>query len=45
MSPLAGTGFEGIRMRHRLTVIRDTIVVLGLQVVFRATLILRSWNY
>jgi hypothetical protein len=32
-------------MRTRLTAIRDTIIVLALQVVFRTTQALRSWNY
>jgi hypothetical protein len=45
MSALAGAGIEGIPMRHRFAAVRDTIIVLGLQVVFRATMILRSWNY
>ncbi|MGD1211029.1 MAG: hypothetical protein ABR973_06695 [Candidatus Acidiferrales bacterium] len=45
MSALISTGFEGISMRHRLVAVRDTIIVIGLQVVFRATMILRSWNY
>jgi hypothetical protein len=29
----------------RISVVRDTLLVLGLQLVFRATLILRRWNY
>jgi hypothetical protein len=45
MGVLADTEFGGISMRHRLAAVRDTIIVLGLQVVFRATMILRSWNY
>jgi len=37
--------FEGFSMRERLAVVRDTLIVLGLQVVFRATMILRRLNY
>ena len=37
--------FEEISMRERLVVVRDTLIVLGLQVVFRATMILRRLNY
>ncbi len=29
----------------RISAVRDTLLVLGLQLVFRATLILRRWNY
>ncbi len=29
----------------RMSAVRDTLIVLGLQLVFRATLILRRWNY
>jgi len=29
----------------RISAIRDTLLVLGLQLVFRATLIMRRWNY
>jgi len=32
-------------MRARLEAVRDIIVVLGLQLVFRLTLFLRHWNY
>jgi hypothetical protein len=32
-------------IRNRLSNLRDTLLVLGLQIVFRATLILRRWNY
>ncbi|HXQ25848.1 MAG TPA: hypothetical protein VN822_05520 [Candidatus Acidoferrales bacterium] len=37
--------FEEFAMRERLAVVRDTLIVLGLQVVFRATMILRRLNY
>ena len=32
-------------MRNRMRVVRDTILVLGIQIVFRFTLFLRRWNY
>jgi hypothetical protein len=32
-------------IRNRISNLRDTLLVLGLQLVFRATLILRRWNY
>jgi len=32
-------------MRERLVAVRDTLIVLGLQIVFRATMILRRLNY
>jgi hypothetical protein len=37
--------FEGICMRDRLAALRDTLVVFGLQVVFRVTMLLRHLNY
>ena len=37
--------FEEFAMRERLVAVRDTLIVLGLQVVFRATMILRRLNY
>ena len=33
-------GFGG-----RMEVVRDTLIVLGLQIVFRTMMILRRWNY
>jgi hypothetical protein len=36
---------EDIRMRERVEVVRDVMVVLVLQVVFRTVMVLRSWNY
>jgi hypothetical protein len=45
MSVLVGTNPVGVPIRHRLAAVRDTILVLGLQVVFRATMLLRCWNY
>jgi hypothetical protein len=35
---------EGV-MRDKLVAARDTLIVLGLQVVFRVALVLRRWNY
>jgi hypothetical protein len=32
-------------MNEKMSALRDTLLVLGLQLVFRATLILRRWNY
>jgi hypothetical protein len=31
-------------MRERVEALRDVLIALGLQLVFRATLLLRSWN-
>ena len=36
---------EEISMRRKLLIVRDTLVVLALQAVFRATQSLRSLNY
>jgi hypothetical protein len=36
---------EGMHMLARLAALRDTILVVGVQMVFRATLFLRRWNY
>jgi hypothetical protein len=38
-------GFEESLMRDKLVAARDTLIVLGLQVVFRVALVLRRWNY
>jgi hypothetical protein len=32
-------------LQNRMNAVRDTLLVLGLQLVFRVTLILRRWNY
>jgi hypothetical protein len=32
-------------LSKRIRIIRDTILVLGIQIVFRATMVLRRWNY
>jgi hypothetical protein len=42
--PFAGYS-EAMRMSTRLAALRDTILVVGVQIVFRATLFLRRWNY
>ena len=31
--------------RMRIDAVRDTLIVLGIQIVFRAMLALRRWNY
>jgi hypothetical protein len=36
---------EVVAMRARLEALRDTLIVLGLQIVFRAAMLLRRWNY
>ena len=36
---------EDTAMRDRISALRDTLLVLGLQLVFRATLMMRRWNY
>ena len=42
--PFTGSS-EDVHMSARLAALRDTILVVGLQMVFRATLFLRRWNY
>jgi len=42
--PLAAMS-EDMDMSARLATLRDTVLVLALQLVFRATLALRRWNY
>jgi hypothetical protein len=37
--------YEDTSMRRKLIVVRDTLVVMALQAVFRATQALRSLNY
>jgi hypothetical protein len=36
---------EETNMRARLETLRDTVLVVALQMIFRATLVLRRWNY
>jgi len=38
-------GSKEMALRERMRIFRDTIFVLALQLVFRATLALRRWNY
>ncbi len=42
--PFSGSS-EDMRMSARLAALRDAILVVGVQMVFRATLFLRRWNY
>ena len=42
--PLA-VSFEERPMRERIKTLRDTAIVLGMQIVFRATMLLRHLNY
>jgi len=37
--------FEDVVMREKMALVRDTLIVLGLQLVFRAVMLLRRWNY
>jgi hypothetical protein len=41
--PLSAAAGEN-EMRERLLVIRDTLIVLGIQLSFRAGILLRRWN-
>jgi hypothetical protein len=36
---------EDNSMREKWAAIRDTLIVLGLQIVFRIMMALRTWNY
>jgi len=38
-------GSKEMALRERMLILRDTILVLALQLVFRATMVLRRWNY
>jgi hypothetical protein len=42
--PFPGSAKE-MALRERMLIVRDTILVVALQLVFRATLALRRWNY
>jgi len=42
---LASECVEDVPMREKLAVVRDTLIVFGLQIVFRVVLLLRRWNY
>jgi hypothetical protein len=39
------TGFEKSPVQQKLAVVRDTLIVLGMQIVFRTTMFLRHLNY
>ncbi len=39
------SAFEDPVMREMLLSVRDAVVGLGMQVVFRVTILLRRWNY
>jgi hypothetical protein len=39
------TGIEKSLVSQKLAAIRDTLIVLGMQIVFRATMFLRHLNY
>jgi hypothetical protein len=32
-------------MRQQAMIVRDTILVIAIQLVFRATMVMRRWNY
>jgi hypothetical protein len=36
---------EGVPVREKLIAMRDTMIVLSLQLSFRLIMLLRSWNY
>jgi len=38
-------GSKEMALRERMLILRDTILVVALQLVFRATMVLRRWNY
>ncbi len=40
-----GAAMEVVSMRERLSIIRDTLIVLGMQIAFRATQLLRHLYY
>jgi hypothetical protein len=39
------SGFEEVSMRETLGAVVDTLIVLGMQLVFRVTTVLRHLNY
>lgn len=39
------SALDAAAMREKLVAVRDTMIVLGLQLVFRAFMMLRRWNY
>jgi len=38
-------GLKEMALRERMLILRDTILIVALQLVFRATLALRRWKY
>jgi hypothetical protein len=44
-APLSQDAKHTSLMRDWMCALRDTLLVLGLQLVFRVTLIMRRWNY
>jgi hypothetical protein len=43
-APMASAS-EVALMRQKLELVRDVLISLGMQLVFRATILLRRWNY
>jgi hypothetical protein len=41
---LSPAAIQEFAMRERLIVVRDTLVVLGIQIAFRVVMLLRRWN-
>lgn len=41
----SASAYEEASMREKVEALRDVLIALGLQLVFRATLLLRHWNY
>lgn len=42
---ISSSGLEEVPMREKMFAVRDTMIALGMQLVFRATILLRRWNY
>ncbi|HKQ85296.1 MAG TPA: hypothetical protein VJS43_00865 [Candidatus Acidoferrales bacterium] len=40
-----GAAMEVVSMREKLSIIRDTLIVLGMQIAFRTAQLLRHLNY
>jgi hypothetical protein len=40
-----GATMEAVSMRERISVLRDTLIVLGMQIAFRTAQLLRHLNY
>lgn len=39
------SALEDVPMREKMFAVRDTMIALGMQWVFRATILLQRWNY